>query len=280
MRPLLQFQAGRDHRDGDHEVAPRAELEKRGTRIRGGGGDDDCGHQLVGPQAGAAVTGDEPFERRPLARNRGRPGQRRRRAGNSVVTYKREFTGAAATLQAHVRVQDEQGGHAVRRRRCVAEVAGQRAAVLDLPPADLPGGQAHAVEPRRQIGFDRLGPGDQGADLDPVRKAADARERVEGADVQDRQGVRVIDARLPPIRPRRHRPDIRRYRPRVFDTVARSGSQVRLPGSPGGDRRSPVHPPRMPPRRAGLRPAQESEIHMRADDESASRSRQVTYSSP
>ena len=101
-------------------------------------------------------------------------------------------------LQPHARVQDEQRGHAVRRGRCVAEIARDGAAVLDLPSADLAGRQPHAVEPCRQIGFDRFGPRDQRAELDAVREAANARERVDPRDVQNRWAVRVVQTRSSP----------------------------------------------------------------------------------
>ena len=64
-----------------------------------------------------------------------------------------------------------------------------------LAPADLAGRQPYAVEPRQQIDFDRLGLRDQRAELDAIREAADAHERVDALDVQDRRAFRVVQAR-------------------------------------------------------------------------------------
>ena len=80
---------------------------------------------------------------------------------------------AAGTGDFDLGVEREQVGHAVGRRRGVAEIAGDRAAVLDLHAADFARGQLQAVEQRRQVGRDQLAPGGECADAasDPLCSA-------------------------------------------------------------------------------------------------------------
>jgi hypothetical protein len=81
-------------------------------------------------------------------------------------------------------VERQQTGHAIGRRRGVADIAGERAGVLDLAAADLAGGLLQAVEQGRQIGLQKLAPGRRGAQPPARRAGRNAAQNVDSADIE------------------------------------------------------------------------------------------------
>ena len=92
---------------------------------------------------------------------------------------------AVPARQLDARVERQQVGRAVAGRRGGADVAGERAAVLDLHAADLARGELQAVEQRRQLGADEVGPGGERADAPCRRLLGDAAQAGHGGDVED-----------------------------------------------------------------------------------------------
>ena len=146
----------RDHGDRDHEVAPRPELHEAPTPVALR--DEDGGHDVPRSAGCRAIAGEEVGRR-----NQGG----RRRTG--------DLEGG---------VEGEQVRDAVARRRGGAGIADDRAAVLHLEPADLARGVLQAVEERRQVGADQVGPGGQRADADVVAPVLDAAQLGQARDVE------------------------------------------------------------------------------------------------
>ena len=88
-------------------------------------------------------------------------------------------------------IERQQRRHAVGRRRGVADIAGERAGVLDLAAADLARRLLQPVEAaaaaRRAISS---APGDAGADAEAVAGLLDVAERGQAGDVEDVFGER------------------------------------------------------------------------------------------
>ena len=95
---------------------------------------------------------------------------------------------AARALQDDAGAEREQHRRAVGRRRGVAEVAGDRAGVLDLHAADLARRRLERGEERRQVGADDVGPGRRRADRPAAIVAADAAQAGDRGDVEQRRG--------------------------------------------------------------------------------------------
>src|SRR5215207_8282948 len=91
---------------------------------------------------------------------------------------------AAKARDLDLGIERHEIGDAVASRRGGAQVADERAAVLDLLSADLSGCRHKSVEERRQAGADHVGPGHECADA-PVRvHLLDAPEAWDGSDVE------------------------------------------------------------------------------------------------
>ena len=153
------FQCGGSHGDRDHEITSGTELEKGAARRIGGSGDVQGDHEFAGTQVGAANTGDELLER--------------------------QATGRGTACDLDLGAQRQQARHAICGRRGVAEIAGQRAGVLDLAAADLARGLLQAVEQRRQVGFDQLAPARGGTQPPASGGRRDPAQKIDGSDVED-----------------------------------------------------------------------------------------------
>ena len=79
--------------------------------------------------------------------------------------------------------------HAVGRRRGVAQIAGDRAGILDLAATDLACRLLQAVEQGRQVGFDQLAPGRRRAQ--PPADCALGRDAAQSGDAADIEHVLV-----------------------------------------------------------------------------------------
>ena len=114
------------HDDRDDQIFARAQLEEGGLRAsRLGRGIDRCRDDLIaGASAVGAIAGDELRDRQ-CGPTPARPASR-------------------------PRVERQEVGRAVGGRRGVAEIAGERAGILDLAAADFAGSLLAAVEERRQ----------------------------------------------------------------------------------------------------------------------------------
>ena len=156
------FQDRCRHGDGDHEVAPRAELQEGAARLVTGARHMDGDGDFTWREGGAARAGDELPER--------------------------QETPAGRTGDLDLGVEGEQTGHAVGRRRGVAEIAGERAGILDLPAADFTGGLLQAIEQGRQVGLYELAPGRGGAQ--PPARIVDC-DAAQGGDAADVEHVLV-----------------------------------------------------------------------------------------
>src|SRR5690606_24985810 len=110
------------HGDGNHQIAPGAELDETGPA----GGRSlwymHGGHDFVRPAGREAIAQDEFAQGNPP-----------RRLGGAQFDF---------------RVENEQRRQAVGRWRGVAEIAGDRARVLNLDRTDLVRGQLQGVEGR------------------------------------------------------------------------------------------------------------------------------------
>jgi hypothetical protein len=91
-------------------------------------------------------------------------------------------------LQDDAGAEREQHRRAVGGRRCVAEIAGDRACVLDLHAADLARRRLERSEERRQVGADDVGPGRGRADRPAALVAVDAAQAGDRGDVEQRGG--------------------------------------------------------------------------------------------
>src|SRR6185437_1036995 len=90
-------------------------------------------------------------------------------------------------------IEYEEAGHAVRRRRGVADIAGERAGVLDLDAADLARRQLETGEPGRQVGGDELAPAQSRADAVTSVVLAYAAQGGERGDVENVLGEWLAD---------------------------------------------------------------------------------------
>ena len=107
---------------------------------------------------------------------------------------------AAAADQLDLRAERQQRRHAVRRRRGVAQVAADGAAILDLPPADLARGRLQAIELRRQRRLGDRGPAGQRADAELRHLLADAAQLAQRGQIEDAGDVPVIERLADPGR--------------------------------------------------------------------------------
>ena len=147
-----------DHDDGDHHVGAGAELEEQALGAIAKPGHGDRGDHLMRRARGRPVAGDEIGERRhPFARGAG---------------------------QLNPGVEGQQVGRAVGRRGCVADVADHRRGVLDLHPADGPGGRLEAIEAGRQLCIDDVRPGGQRADAKTIAALLDPAQPGNGGDIE------------------------------------------------------------------------------------------------
>src|SRR5205823_10727313 len=119
------------------------ELEEGAQRVMRRLADMDGDHQLARPEGRAAIAGDEARER-----------QVSRTAGSGELDPG---------------VERKQRRHAVGGGRGIAEIAGERAGILDLPAADLARRLLQPVEQRRQWRVEKLAPGRRGAEPPAVR---------------------------------------------------------------------------------------------------------------
>jgi hypothetical protein len=149
----------RDHDDGDHQIAPRAELQEAAFPRSGHGRHVNAQRQFVVAARGAPVAQDEVADR--------------------------QFPRSAERGENHPRVERQQVRHAVGGGAGVAQVADQRAPVLDLHAAHLPRRRAQPVERRRQIGRDQVGPGGAAGDEPAVRPRRDPAQPVQRRDVEN-----------------------------------------------------------------------------------------------
>ena len=149
--PLDDVERDGDHHDRNHEIAPGPELEEGRPHRRRGQRRDDRGHHFVRGQQGAAGAVDESIER--------------------------ETARPAPGGEFDFGVEDQQGRDAVGGRRGVAEIAGDRAAILDLDGADVARRDLQRVESRRQIGPRDIAPRRRRADAHGVAFEAHAAQR-------------------------------------------------------------------------------------------------------
>ncbi len=159
--PALGLKHRADHRDGNHEIAPRAELDERALRGFAVRRHEDRRHHLAGGEGRAARAGEELAERH---------GAR-----------------AAGARDLHGRAERQERGDAVRRGGGVAQVAGDRAGVLDLHGTHFARRGLQAVECRRERGADDVGPGGGGADAPAAGSGGDAAQALDAGDVHDRE---------------------------------------------------------------------------------------------
>ena len=138
--------------DGDHQVGAGAELEERRPCPWLGLRHADADHQLVRRQGGSAIARDELGERQP--------------------------TPSAQAGDLDGSIQRQQWRHAVGRRRGIADVAGDGAAVLHLQAADLARGLLEPLECRRQRRVSNLRPGGERSERHAALVPADAPELV------------------------------------------------------------------------------------------------------
>ena len=165
--------AHRGHDDRDHQIASSPQFLKMADTTRSVFGDDDRGHQLVRGEHRLAVAGDEPVER--------------------------QAPPAAARRQLDHRIKGEQWRHTIGRGRGIAEIAGDRAGVLDLHRSNFSCRLLQAVESRREICSNEIGPAGQPTDAPPgaavlvSTSALDAAKFMQRADVEDRPIERPAD---------------------------------------------------------------------------------------
>ncbi len=106
--------------------------------------------------------------------------------GCPAGSIERQATTADGRAEFDLGIQRQQRRRTVGGRRGVAEIARERAAVLDLDAADLPGGLAQSVEGGRQRRRDHVAPGGERADPYAFRGRPDPAQRVEAGQIEDR----------------------------------------------------------------------------------------------
>ncbi len=146
MRILLHNR--RRHEDGDHQISPRAKFHKGRRDTFRRPGHKDGADDLPRLQGRLAIAGDKIAQRQHApSRSRG------------------EF---------HAGIQRQKGRHAISRRRGIAEVPRDGAAVLDLDGAHLTGGCLQRIKGRRQAGTDNVAPCCGGSEAEAVCHLRDA----------------------------------------------------------------------------------------------------------
>jgi len=171
----------RNHNNGNNQIPPRPQLEKRGDRILNAPGNTNRSEKLVGPPCRLAIAKNELAERE--------------RAG-SVAGRKNQFS-----------VESKQRGDAVRGRRSVAQIAGDRGRILDLHGANFARGGLEAVETAGKRSGENFAPGCSSAEHKVFRG---------GLNPPDFGKPRYIQ----------HRPEER--------PVAKRGENIRAPGKDSG----------------------------------------------
>ena len=213
--PSLSITAA-DHGDGDHQIAPRAQLHEGGRPVDRQR-HDDGGEDLVGFALGLAIAGDEFCERQAPC--------------------------ASAGQQLHFGIEGQQRRHAVGGRRGVAEIAGDGGAVLDLDRADLARRRLQRIEAGGERRGDQLAPGGAGADPHMIGCCRDAGNFADARDVQHRHGDRAPHMGRIEIRATRQDLDVGRLqgldrlvqgaRPNIHRCHAASSSPSQCPLVPG-----------------------------------------------
>ena len=121
-------------------------------------------------------------------------GQQRRLADAGDERSERQAASAVAARHLDFGLEGQQGRHAIGRRRGVADVARDRAGILDLAAADLARRLLQPVEQGRQAGFDQFAPGRRGAQAPAVGGFGNAAKGRNCPDVENVFGDGPSDA--------------------------------------------------------------------------------------
>ncbi len=204
---------------GDCHGLASAHLEERGERAGRGGGQDDPGEELAGRERGAARTAEEVGQRKPPLP-------------------------AARRLEAHRGVVDKERGRRIGGGRGVAEVAGERAAVLNGRAADRGACEAErrvVCELRRAVGNQSVGHRRPDCDLTPRRH-----DPAQGQAAEVDQGFRAQGIRHAWRGPGRCLP------PAAAHPRTRPACPAPRPACPGGNTSGSSSFQRQPPLPCGL----------------------------
>lgn len=155
-----------DHGDGNDEVTSSAELQKSRCRIFQGSRDEHGDHDFVRSQCCFSIAHDELGEGKTAS--------------------------ACDRLEFDLRIKREERRYSISRGRCVAQVSGYGAAVLNLDRTYFARSRFERIKTARERSSKHISPGGKSSKSDLLRLEGDAADFAQPRDINDLAGHGTI----------------------------------------------------------------------------------------